>query len=264
MKIYKILGVYYNHGVSVFPTEDQDLPESEDIAGEPIGEFIRQIMMKGYTEHEAWVAVQAWAYHAKFDLNQTANGVRTYVGMCVREIPLKGMPPEPILWGLIALVASIVAVALALYVWVLLDQEFNLVTQGHEWAYVMTFANRIWAAEVLNVGYRQQGYYEQGGDFGVPVNRFGRGGGGEPRKDWIDFSLPGIVVKGRRLIFYHEYQVIGFSAYFCGVGTKVGDRLYKLREGGDDPHLPWGPWTRPGGRMFTDGYAGCWKEFWWF
>ncbi|MBA7713260.1 hypothetical protein ES703_122260 [subsurface metagenome] len=263
MLLYKILKMVGDHGVSVFPPEEQELPPIEVTAGEPMSDIINRIILKGYTNYDARLAVQAWAYTAKYDLNQAARGVRVFCEMCAAEIPLKHPPVEPITWGLITLVAVIAAVALGLYLWVTLDQELNVTFGSHPWAYVMMYQERLWQGEILNVGYRQMGYYEQGALFGAVVQSHDRGSSRVGGTDWIWFKPGSMVLEGRRILFYHVYRFSGFYLYFCGVMTKVGTGLYKLREGGRDTFKTRGPWSRPGGRMFTPEYEGCWGEWWW-
>lgn len=264
VKLFKIKMMAYNHGVSVFPPETQTLPPIEETAGEPMLDIIRKIMQKGYTEHEAYLAIQAWAYHAKFDLNQLARGVRVYCEKCASEIPFKEIPKEPITWTLIAAVASLAAVALGLYVWVVLDQEYNLRAWGHEWAYLMTYEERIWQAEIFNVGRKQEGMYERQVVFPGWISEHRRDPNPRIREDQLWCRGWCVNLEGRHPILYHVYQVTGFWVYFCGVMHAVGSSFYKLNKGGDDPYKPRGIWTRPGGRYGTSEYDGCWKKWWWF
>lgn len=263
MKLFKILNVVGNRGVSVFPPEDQDMPPAEDMMEEPIGRLVRQIVTKGYTAQEAHLAIQAWAYHAKYDLNQAPRGVRTFCEMCVREIPVKGFPAPPVFWGAVVAVAVLAAVALGLYVWVALDQEYNVRFGTHPWAYLLSYNERLWQGEILNVGYRQEGLYEQGPSFGSVLQRQQRGASRVRGVDWFWFRPGALVLEGRKVIFYHVYQITGFKVSFCGVMSKFGYRLYKLRSGGYDRYKPRGPWTRPGGRFGTPEYQGSWVRWWW-
>lgn len=263
MKLFKILNVAGNYGVSVFPPEDVERPPPEELAGEPMGDLVRKIMLKGYTEHEAYMAVQAWAYHAKFDLLQAARGVRVFCETCVARIPLKALPAEPLAWGPIILVAVAAAIFLGLYYWPLLERQYNLRFGTHPWAYLMSYEERLWQAEILNVGSKQFGYYEQGGDLGGVAVGHDRGVGGRKFKDWFWIAAGSLVLEGRHPILYHVYAITGFYVHFCGVGTHIGSGLYKLREGGDDPFKPWGIWSRPGGRIGTPEYSGCWVKWWW-
>lgn len=263
MKLYKILAVLGHHAVSVFPPEEQELPESEEMAGEPITRLIRQIMVKGYTNHEARLAIEAWAYHAKYDLNQAARGVRVYCEMCAAQIPLKPPIAAPWFWGVVLAVAAIVAVALGLYVWAVLDPDYNVNFGTHPWAYLMMYEEHLWQGENFTVGWRQRGYYELGGDFGLSVDRVDRNVGGERRKDWIELRPGSLWLEGRKPILYHVYRFTGFRCYFCGVLTEVARGLYKIREGGGDPYKPRGPWSRPGTRWGTPDYEGCWQRWWW-
>lgn len=263
MKLYKIIRMVGDYGVSVFPPEEKELPPVEETAGEPMTDLIQKIVAKGYTEHEAYWAVQAWAYHARYDLNQAARGVRIFCEMTAKQIPFKEIPAEPITWGIIIGVAVIAAVALGLYAWVVLDQELNVTFGSHPWAYLMTYQERVWQGEILNVGYKQEGYYEQSVPLDVPVSDYDRGSSRVGGRDWFWFWPGGVVLEGRRIIFYHFYRLTGFNVEFCGVLTNIGSRLYKLREGGDDPFKPRGSWSRPGGRWGTPEYEGCWGEWWW-
>lgn len=286
MKLYKIENVLGHRGISVFaPDVDPGLVEAgmhdvplavvlarygekifppHELPAEPIARMIKTIVAKGYTKHEAFLAIEAWARHARMDLNQGAVGVRVYCEKCAAEIPLKQYPAQPVVWGVILAVAVIAAVALALYVWVVLDQEFNVPFGTHEWAYLMTYQEHLWQGEILNVGSKQEAYYELGGDFGLSIDRIDRNVGAEPRRDWIELKTTHVFLEGRHPILYHVYRFTGFRCYFCGVMTKVGTRLYRLREGGSDPYKPTGPWSRPGTRWGTPNYDGCWKRWWWF
>ncbi len=263
MKLYKIIKLIGDHGVSVFPPADQELPESEELAGEPMTELIQKIMFKGYTNHEARLALTTWAYHAKFDLNQAARGVRVYCEMCVSQIPMKAMPAEPITWGIIFGVAVIAAVALGLYVWAALDQEFNVYFGAHEWAYLMTYEQQLWQGEVFAVSSKQEGVYEQGTFLGEEIQSIDRNLSGELRADWIWLKPGGLVLEGRKPILYHVYRFTSFKVYFCGLMEHWFSDFYRLREGGDDPYKPVGVWTRPGGRHYQDTYEGCWGEWFW-
>lgn len=263
MKLYKIIKLKADHGVSVFPPAEQELPPVEETAGEPMSDIITRIMIKGYTGEEARLAVAAWAYHAKYDLNQAAVGVRVFCEMCAAEIPLKDpISPQPFYWIMLT-VAIAAAIALGLYLWVTLDKEIGVEFPGHPWAYLMTYEERLWQGEILNVGYKQLGYYERSAEIGGRVLDHARGRSTVGGSDWFWFVLGSLVLKGRRVIFYHYYMISGFYVEFCGVMTNIGVGLYKLREGGDDRFLPSGPWTRPGGRFGAEDYEGCWQEFWW-
>ena len=234
------------------------------LATEPALRLIRQIMMKGYTKHEAFLAIQAWAYHARMDLHQGAVGVRVYCEMCAAQIPPKPPIAEPWFWGVVLAVAAIVAVALGLYVWAVLDPEYNIFFGTHEWAYLMVYEERLYQGEIWNVGTLQEGVYELGGFFGEAIESIARNIGHEPRKDWIALKPNMVWLEGRKPILYHVYRIKGFRCYYCGLLSTFAVGLYKLREGGQDPFLPTGPWSRPGTRWGTPGYAGCWKKWWWF
>lgn len=264
MILYKILQVRYDHGVSVFPPEDKELPAPEDAMAEPIRDLINNLKLYGYSEDQAYKIISAWAYHAKHDLHQTARGVRVFCEMCIRELPRPAPLTPPPWYGLALLVAVIAAVALGLYLWVYLDDELAVTTGGHPWAYLMRYQEHLWQGEILNVGYKQIGLYERGGDFGLSMESHDRGVGRYPDKDWIWITPGRLDLRGRRLIFYHVYRIRGFYLRFLGVLTHLGYDLYKLREGGEDRYKPRGPWSRPGGRWGKEDYEGCWQKWWWF
>lgn len=264
MKLYKILNVLGDHGVSVFPSEELELPPVEYSAGEPMTDLIRQIIMRGYTEHEAYLMVQAWAYHAKTDLHQLARGVRVFCEMCVERIPVRMPPAEPLTWMFIVTAAVAAAIALGLYLWVTLDQEINVRFGDHEWAYLMSYKERLWQGEIFVVGLKQRGIYEQGGDLGAVIVDHERNVGYVGRRDWIWLKPGAVVLEGRKVVFYHVYRLKGFWVYFCGLASEFASGLYRLREGGRDPYKPTGPWSRPGARWGRPEYEGCWREWWWF
>ncbi len=261
--LYKIVLMCADHGVSVFPPEDQELPEPVDLAGEPIRIMIRKLLLYGYTQSQAYHILSAWAYHAKYDLHQLPRGVRVYCEMCIKQLPVP-IPPETVaLWPFALVAAVAAAVYLGLYLWVTLDVEKGQRFRGHPWAYVMLYQERLWQGEILNVGYKQLGYYEQGGELGNVLVENKRNFMYIDRRLDMFMIYRRLVLEGRRLIFYHMYRFTWWAVFYCGVLTNIGDRLYKLREGGSDPYKPGGPWSRPGGRMFTPEYEGCWQEFWW-
>ncbi len=263
MRLYKILRLVGDHGVSVFPPEDQELPPIEETAGEPMSDIIRRIMLKGYTEHEAFLMVQAWAYHARHDLNQLARGVRVFTEMCAEQIPVRMVPAPPIAWGIILGIAVLVALALGLYLWATLDVEKGRAFGTHKWAYVMRYEERLWQCEVLSVLANQEGIYEQGGYLGAVLAR-------ADREVWFAgvkadrfMFFRGLVLKGRRLVFFHEYRWIFWNVFWCGMLTNIGAGRYRLREGGYDPYKPRGLWLRPGGNWGEADYEGCWQKLWW-
>lgn len=263
MKLYKLLSMRADHGVSVFPKRETEMPPPEEIMAEPIHDLIRQVMGKGYTEQEAYLAVQAWAYHAKADLHQSARGVRIFCEMCAREISARPLPPEPIAWTLIILAAVIAAIALGLYLWVVLDKDVNVLFGGHEWAYIMRYEESIWQAEIVAVSNTQVGYYEKGGPFGSVITSETRNIRGVFGRDWFEFAPFTVFLEGRKLIFYHVYDFRGFNVQFLGFMVNVGFGLYKLKPEGIDPYKPTGFWRRPGGPWGTPEYDGCWKQWWW-
>lgn len=269
MMLYKIVRLVGDHGVSVFPAEGKSPPPDQDLSADLQQFFIFQITAKGYSSYEAKMALEAWAAHARSiwpvlaPPPEIARGVKVFTEMCIRDLPMKGLPPAPPLWGIVIGVAVIVAAALGLYLWVTLDKKLGVTFGSHKWSYVMRYEERLWQGEILNVGYKQLGYYEQGGELWSGTYEHRRREAYIGR--WLDRMLffRRFVLAGRRLIFFHEYRWIYWDVFFCGVLTNIGNRLYKLREGGSDPYKPRGPWSRPGGRMFTPEYEGCWQEFWW-
>lgn len=263
MKLYKIHKLKADHGVSVFPPEEQELPPPEELLAEPITDLINNLKLYGYTDQQARWILSAWAYHAQHDLNQTARGIRVFCEMAIRQLP-RPIPPTPPFWhGLALFVGVLAAAALGLYLWVTLDKEIGVPFGSHPWAYLMSYQERLWQGEILNVGYKQMGYYEQSAAIGGTVLEHARGSSRVGGDDWIWFVLGSLVLKGRRILFYHVYMISGFYLEFCGVLTNIGAGLYKLREGGDDRFKPWGPWSRPGGRWGAANYEGCWQQFWW-
>lgn len=263
MKLYKLISIKGDRGVSVFPERDDPMPPPEDLMADPISDMVRQIQMKGYTGKEAYLAIQAWAWHAKHDLLQGARGVRIFCEQCVREIPTKGIPAEPIAWGLIIVIAVIVAVALGLYLWVVLDRDMNFTFGSHEWAYIMRYQESLWQSEIKAVSDKQVGYYEKGGPFGAVVGGETLNLGGEFGRDYVALKPGGIYLTGRRLIFYHDYQFRGFFMRFLGYTINIGMGLYRLKSEYSDKYKPRGFWRRPGGPWGTPEYEGCWKEWWW-
>lgn len=263
MKLYKILRLTYDKGVSFFPAETEELPTIVEIAGEPYSDLIRKIQMFGYPEDEARRAIQVWAYHAKHDLHQRAEGVRFYCEFCIRELRIAYVPPPPAVWPMIIAVAVLAAVALGLYTWVVLGQDNNVITEGHPHAYFMTYEEEMYAAEVWNVGLRQEGVYEKCAMLLPTVTSHQRNVWHVLRMDWIYFAYPGIVIEGRRRVFYHVYRIHFLELFYCGLLTNYGLGMYKLLPGGQDRWKPRGPWIREGTRYCTYGYEGCWGDFWW-
>lgn len=263
MKLYKLRRMCFDHGVSVFPPEDKDLPDPPELAGEPWSENFRRLRFLGFTDYQAGHALKAWAYHAKYELHQSEQGIRRFVTNCVSETAAYKMPAEPVAWGLIILVACVVAVALGLYLWVTLDVESSVHKMGHKWAYVMSYQEYLWQAELLFVSAAQKGVYEQCGDLGSVVAIHQRDTGPKPDPNDIFFFHERLYLKGRRLIFYHWYKFHWWAVFYCGVLTHLSGRRYTLRPGGREPYMVKGPWLRPGGDWGTPEYRGCWQEWWW-
>lgn len=264
MKLYKILKMVGDKGVSVFPPEEQEFPESAYFVPWEWNQNFAVLRALGFTDAQAGKALKCWEWTARYTLGQGPEGCRLFVKRCLHEI--SGSPPTvPFeFWPIVMLFAAIAATALALYLWVTLDKELNYTFGAHEWAYLMSYQERLWQGEVLTVGSKQIAYYERGALFGNVVSSHDRGSSSVGGRDWIWF-LPGLMVlEGRRLIFYHVYRFSGFYVRFLGVMTKVGAGLYKLREGGEDRYKPYGPWSRPGGRWGTADYEGCWQPDWWW
>lgn len=263
MKLYKVIRLVGDHGVSVFPPDDKELPESDELAGDPWADNFRRLRLLGFTDYQAGHALKAWAYHAKYELHQGAAGIRRFVEQCVAETARQQVPPQPIVWGLVALVALIVAVALGLYVWVYLDKKLGVTFGAHKWAYVMTYQESLWQAEVLFVSAGQEGVYEKCGDLGPVLDEHRRNAAYIDRKlDRVWFNRR-LRLAGRRLLFFHEYRWIYWDVYFCGVLTHLSSRRYRLREGNYDPYKPRGRWLRPGGNFGAPDYEGCWGPWWW-
>lgn len=263
MKLYKILRLTYDKGVSVFPAETQSMPDPADMAGEPITDLVDQIVARGYTRAEGYAAIQGWAYHAKFDLNQGARGVRVFCEMCVGEMKESVPPGQPMMWSYVIAAAIIAAVALGLYLWITLDEDRNVISEGHQYAYLMTYDEYLYTAEILNVGLLQEGVYEQCYHITPTVIDFRRNVWHVPRMDWMYFAYPGVVLRGRRLVFYHIYRIHFLELFYCGLLANFGNGTYKLLSGGQDRYKPRGIWQRPGDRWGIGDYQGCWKEFWW-
>lgn len=263
MKLYKIIQVRADHGVSIFPPEEQEFPESQAFVPWEWNQNFAVLRTLGFTDAQAGKALKAWEWTARYTLRQGPEGCRLFVRRCLHEI--SGAPPTvPFeFWPVVILFAAIAATALALYLWVYLDQELGLTFDGHEWAYVMSYQERLWQGEILFVSAKQEGVYERGGPFGAVILSHDRGYGYRGAYDWIWLKPGGIVLQGRRLLFYHVYRIHGFYVRFCGVLTHLGAGRYRLREGGSDRYKPRGLWLRPGGDMFTPEYQGCWQEFWW-
>ncbi|MBA7590668.1 hypothetical protein ES708_32796 [subsurface metagenome] len=127
----------------------------------------------------------------------------------------------------------------------------------------MVYEEHLWQGEIWNVGSKQEGVYELGGDFGLSIDRIDRNVGGAYGRDWIELKPGRIFLEGRHPILYHVYRVTGLRCFYCGVMSKFAAGLYKLREGGRDTYKPTGIWTRPGTRWGTPGYEGCWQRWWW-
>lgn len=263
MRLYKILNVVGDHGTSVFPPVDVEVPEDPELAGFSWRQPVLDLQMKGYLGRDALRMAWAFYAHSRWHLHQSVAASQAFAEQCVAQIESMPPPAHPVAWGTVIATAIVVAVVLGLYAWAVLDQEFNVRFGTHEWAYLMSYEERMWQGEILNVGFRQRGYYERGGEFGGIIESVDRNRGGIRRNDWIAIKPGWLVLGGRRLVFYHEYRIAGFFVYFCGVMTNIGSGLYKLKEGGFDPYKPRGPWSRPGGRWGTPDYEGAWQEFWW-
>lgn len=263
MKLYKIYRMIGDHSTSMFPPSKTEVPAPEQLAGEPMMDLIRKLMLYGYTEQQARYIIQAWAAHAKFDLNQAARGVRVYCEMNMSQLPHPEAMAAVSFWPIVLTAASVAAVAAGLFLWVKLGVEQNAVFGGHPWAYVISYEERLWLAEILFVSLRGQAIYETYGDpLGsmVILDRRVRYVG-----YWLDqmWFYGSVVHEGRPTIFYHRYTWQLWEVSFCGVLTSMSPGLYRLREGGHDRFKPPGLWYRPGGRMGTPEYEGCWLPWWW-
>ncbi len=264
MKLFKIIRVQFNHGVSVFPPADQELPPAEELLAEPFSDLIHKFVMYGYSSDAARKIVITLAFHARTTLNQDARGARIFIEMCIKQLPVP-IPAVPLAWHALALfVAVVAAVSLGLYLWGVLDKEFGLLESGHKWAYLMSYGERFWQAEILNVGLKQEGLYEQGPELGDVVRQHVRDFQLRKREDWLWLRPGSVVLEGRYPILYHVLDFLGFYVFYIGLMSNFGLGLYKLRDPALDRYKPGGPWSRPGGRMFTPEYDGAWGEWWWF
>ncbi|MBA7702896.1 hypothetical protein ES703_111674 [subsurface metagenome] len=228
MKLYKVLSVLANHGVSVFPPEDEPIESPVDLGITPWGQMFRQLTLYGFSEAQAGHALAAWVHYGKFDLNLPMWRVQIYVQRIVNDICGQPRPAPADWWIMVVAVAVVAAVALGLYVWAVLDQEYNLKFGTHDWAYLGTYKEKLWMMEILNVGTKQEGVYERGPLFWHYMASHDRNVGGRARRDWIWIEPGRMVLEGRRVVFYHVYQILGFYCYWCGLMTRFASRLYKL------------------------------------
>jgi len=263
MKLYKICRMIGDHSTSMFAPTTTEVPTPEVMAGEPMMDLIRKLMIYGYTEQQAYYIIQAWAAHAKFDLNQAARGVRVYCEMNMSQLPHPEAIAAVSFWPIVLAVAAVVVVGAGLYLWVELGVEQDVIFSGHPWAYVMTYEEKLWQGEVYHVFPDGRAVYEK---WPVPLgsmvilDRRVRYVGYYLDQMWFYGAL---VHEGRPTIFYHRFPWTLWEVCYCGVLESMSYGMYRLREGGRDRFLPPGPWYRPGGRIGTPEYEGCWKDWWW-
>lgn len=264
MRLYKLVRLTGDYSVSIFAPKKIEVEPLERIAGEPLGHWIALLKLMGYTAEEARELLVALAHHAKYDLNQTARGVRVYIDMILRKMWEASQPPHSIMWApLILALAAFAAIAAAVWLWMELDSDGWRVSLAHPWAYVMRYNGRLWQAEILAVGPKERGVYELGPEFGEVLvsERRNLPTALGSLDEWGFFTS--FLMEGRPIVFWHRSVWILWDVFFCGMCYEVGRNIYMLKEGGRDPYLPAGPWFRPGDRWGTPGYKGCWKPWWW-
>jgi len=263
MKIYKIRRLVGNHSKSMFPPKYYKPPPIEDFAGEPLIDLQNALKLYGYTPEQTRNIILAWAAHAKYDLNFSARQIRLYCEMNIASLPRPEMAHPSIFWPMVLLAASVAAVGLALYLWVELDTEYNEVFGSHPWAYIATYNETVYIAEIFRVSAFGRPYYEIGATLGDCLVHAERNVGllDEPiDRHWYNGALKH---EGRPLIFYHRFLWSHWDVTYLGLGHEVANRIYRLRSEDPDPFAPERGWWRPGGRMYTSQYEGCWKDWWW-
>jgi len=289
MKLYKVVRYHYDHSVSVFEPEPLDplpymgndhkllydqirrimlepgwiVPDPVP-AGDPIRRLVLQLKQYGLTEAQGYKVVSGWAHHAKYNHNQSPRGVRIFCEMALAKLPRPEMLPDTRIYPFVLLAALTAAVIGALYLWIKLDDEQNLVTSGHEWMYLMTYEERVWIAEVLKTNKYGRGTYEHWGDLGDGLVWVERNSLFIERildKIWFNHSL---IIQGRPTVFYHRFSFSHFDAFYCGRLFEYAPNRYALEKTDNDPYLPGRSWSRPGGPMGTPEYEGCWRDWPWY
>jgi len=263
MKLFKLVRLVGDHSKSMFEPEFYKPPSIEVMAGEPMTDLINRLVFWGYTPYQAQMCIQAWAAHAKFDLNQAPRGVRVYCEMCMSSMPKPGEFAPQYFWPIVIAIAAIAAVGLALYLWVELDTEMFAHFGAHPWAYVATYQQRMYIAEIISVGPRGTPTYEIGASLGNVIAWHEWGASYVDR--WLDRLHFYMALKheGRPTIFYHRFLWHHWDGAYLGLMYPIGPRLYRLKGNPGDPYAPGELWYRPGGRMYTPQYEGCWKDWWW-
>lgn len=266
MKLFKILSVQGSTTRSIFPPKPVELPEVPEWAGlDPWQELIRRLMLRGYTFEQAGWILQAWAYHAKADLNQLSRGVITYCQMMERNLPMPPTGPGVSFWPLVLLAAAVAAIGVAVYLWEDPEEDENYRRPGHPWVYLMSYNERLWQAEIKRVTGRGIGLYDRGGEYGDVLVAHDRNVPGSERgTDLFNFS-GALVSEGRPLVFWHRFYWHAWVVFYCGLLDQVRPDIYVLREGGRDPYRQPNGWIRPGDQWGTLGYEGAWRGlgFWW-
>lgn len=266
MKLYKIVSIFGGHTRSVFPPKKVELPKVPEWADlDPWRVLVQRLMLRGYTYEEATVILQAWAYHAKYDLNQLSRGVIIYCQMMERRLPPPDVPKGVSYWPFVLVAAALAAIGLAIYLWEDPTVDDNYRKPGHPWVYLMSYRERLWQAEIKRVTGRGVGFYDRGGEYdNVLVAHERNIPGQEVGTDLFNFS-GALVDEGRPLVFWHRFYWHAWTVFYCGVLEQVRPDIYILREGGRDPYKQRNGWIRPGDQWGTPGYEGAWKGFgWWW
>jgi len=252
-----------DHSKSMFAPEYYKPPSIPDMAGEPMNDLINRLIFWGYTPEQARHIITAWAAHAKYDLNQAPRGVRVFCEMAMSSMPRPDVQHPSVFWPLVIAVAAAAAIALALYLWVELDNTPFAHFSGHEWAYVATYQETVYIAEIIAVGPWGKPMYEIGAPLGDVLAYSERNASYLSR--WLDrlHFYMSLKHEGRPSIFYHRYLWHHWDCFFLDVLYEVSPGLYRMKSKSLDPYAPERGWFRPGGRMYTPQYEGCWKDWWW-
>lgn len=266
MKLFKVLNVSVERISSLFPPRDPTEEEKVFRAGLPIEmlqKSINCLLGRGYTHHEAKMVVEAVynAYWYHFGIHDYVHCVELTFWRIRDTIPcIRGAKAYVAEFaGLAPLVYAGVIMGLIAGIYMLTTPTSSLITVSPPCnLYFGTFGASVWPVALVGVSAEQVPFYQVYQNWGPVMTAHARNFPFPPEyvdKIWFHGS-----VKWRDWAWgvFWVLKLQWVVAHFCGLLTRTGANIYKMREGGHDPWAPPGPMSVPGSEIC---YAGNFLEW---